>query len=1343
MRRIVWMGETPRIETMKLRIVTNKLLLTIVCLWSATLGRCLALDCVTISPLLHSGGYASTCPEIVGLGPVGWLDPDPCEYRGFVTFEVPASNIPYPSGELRLSVHSSFSPLNGARLELHAVSTSLQTLTNYSGNRQQVFADLADGELLGSLDLGNLASPPDGTGLDLQVVIPLTDVGLARVNASRGLKMAFGLSLAKPEGASRVNGIVRFLGDSTSGQHLILRKSEAIAPAVAVLNVVTQAVAGSTRSISAVACGSGPLTTQWVKDGVELPGQTNEILILESVLPEHSGVYQLRASNTIGIAVSDPIKMEVLPLALLLQPSEFTASDGVSGYCLYAVVRSLVPASFQWFFNGQIIPNSPSPFRCFDPITLADAGRYQLVGSNAFGSVTSSVAVVTVTPVAPSLESYPSGTARLAVGQAAEFYSFASGSSPISYQWLKGAAPIVGATGNRLVFREISASDAGNYQVVASNPYGSSTSQVFRIEVVPALFNGPLDVTGAEASRLMLWSQPVAMSGTSFQWYREGTPVEGAKDPFLIREPLSSVDVGRYFVVASNSYGMVTSAVARVELYRSEPSVSLYASEAMPVPMGDDFVLAALVSGAPSPRLQWRRDGVDIPGATNLTLSFPAATSADEGEYTVRAINSYGVALSAGFAVTVTNQPPRLEVVPVNPTESLGSLVTLQSRAIGGLPLTYQWRKSGGDLPGETNAALTLPKVKAEDAGNYEIVARNSVGEARHPFTLQVRAKTPLDQWDWILPYPQGNRLLDIASGGGRLVAVGRSGNVVTSTDGGHWERAIVDADCDLLQVAYGNGLFVAIGVTRAPTGMPGVGGIAPSSIMTGIVLISADGLTWSPGQSPSPFPTDIAFGNGVFVMAGSPSGATPVFNFTSVDGIHWTPQYHGWTRSYLVQFVNGEFWASDQGLLYRSADGKNWRPALRNLLGESTGFLAFGNGRYVAVGQYGQFGQTSTDSENWMPFVTTPQGLQSLAFGNGRFVATLFHDDETPTPNATPPAGTIITSEDGRLWTQRDSKIGQELESVIFADGRFWAVGEAGTISSSVDGIVWTPSPAATDIDYYGLTQKGDLIIAVGDDGTILTSTDSQTWTRQSTPSGRNLHAVHAAADIVVAGGRGGRIMTSPDAVRWTTRESATTNYVQRITWDGQWVGVCEGGDIIRSANGTDWSAVRTFPASDHEGVAYGDGYWLAVGGYFRLGESGSAVSTVFYSTDAIHWYEAGINVGVRLRDVVFGNGKFVAVGNDGMVVILTVNPALERPIQVENSYSVNQYSVFTRSYVNFRRIRFSEGLFMAVGNDGVMVSSRDLGLEWLRHRSRTSQNLHDILPAADASFYTVGNNG
>src|SRR5437867_9246663 len=70
---------------------------------------------------------------------------------------------------------------------------------------------------------------------------------------------------------------------------------------------------------------------------------------------------------------------------------------------------------------------------------------------------------------------------------------------------------------------------------------------------------------------------------------------------------------------------------------------------------------------------------------------------------------------------------PRIQTDPTSQTVEPGQDVRLFVSAING-PLSYQWRKAGAVLAGETNAALTISNVKPAHSGNYDAVVANPAG---------------------------------------------------------------------------------------------------------------------------------------------------------------------------------------------------------------------------------------------------------------------------------------------------------------------------------------------------------------------------------------------------------------------------------------------------------------------------------------------------------------------------------------------------------------------------------------------------------------------------------------
>ena len=86
-------------------------------------------------------------------------------------------------------------------------------------------------------------------------------------------------------------------------------------------------------------------------------------------------------------------------------------------------------------------------------------------------------------PVLPSVISQPL-TQTVTAGAPVTLSVSAGGDPPLKYQWVDGLAAIPGATGSLLSWPQIGSGNAGNYTVIVSNPWGSTTSAVATLTVI-------------------------------------------------------------------------------------------------------------------------------------------------------------------------------------------------------------------------------------------------------------------------------------------------------------------------------------------------------------------------------------------------------------------------------------------------------------------------------------------------------------------------------------------------------------------------------------------------------------------------------------------------------------------------------------------------------------------------------------------------------------------------------------------------------------------------------------------------------------------------------------------
>ena len=85
-----------------------------------------------------------------------------------------------------------------------------------------------------------------------------------------------------------------------------------------------------------------------------------------------------------------------------------------------------------------------------------------------------------------------------------------------------------------------------------------------------------------------------------------------------------------------------------------------------------------------------------------------------------------------------------------------------------------------------------------------------------------------------------------------------------------------------------------------------------------------------------------------------------------------------------------------------------------------------------------------------------------------------------------------------------------QDLNSVIYAQNEFIAVGNGGAIIASNDGTIWSPKVSNTNFNLNDIIYDGNRFITVGDNGTIGVSSDKNYWQPWSQQQYNN--AVHPA---------------------------------------------------------------------------------------------------------------------------------------------------------------------------------------------------------------------------------------
>jgi hypothetical protein len=273
--------------------------------------------------------------------------------------------------------------------------------------------------------------------------------------------------------------------------------------------------------------------------------------------------------------------------------------------------------SYRWTFNGTNLTNSAhisgatSSSLTVSNVIVDDGGSYRVIVSNNQGSITSSVATLTV--LLPPSVSPPVGTdvvVPVLLNSNVTFSRTATGTAPLSYQWYFNSSPMSdagrfsGATTTNLNITNVQTNDAGSYRLVITNLYGSATSDISTLSVV-----FPANVLTSPANRRVLeggvTTFSVTFTGTAplnFHWQKEGIDlvddarISGSTNASLTISNLQFADAGNYRVVVSNAYGVAISDLAVLTVATNLPPLS--GSVGVWGDLDNDGLMDVLLAGA-------------------------------------------------------------------------------------------------------------------------------------------------------------------------------------------------------------------------------------------------------------------------------------------------------------------------------------------------------------------------------------------------------------------------------------------------------------------------------------------------------------------------------------------------------------------------------------------------------------------------------------------------------------------------------------------------------------------------------------------------------------------------
>jgi len=312
-----------------------------------------------------------------------------------------------------------------------------------------------------------------------------------------------------------------------------------------------------------------------------LPGVTTDTLTLANVQPADAGDYRVVVTNAYGSATSAVAQLVLAqPPYIVADPTnQLVLPAGSAGFQIIA--GGTGPLGYQWFFNAtNLLPGATLDTLMLTNVQPTDGGEYRVVVTNAFGSSTSSVAQLLIAQP-PFIVIQPSNQIAV-LGGPVSFQVSASGSGPLSYQWLFADTNLLtDEVANTLTLTNVQPGDAGGYSVLVTNAFGSVTSSVANLLIAepPSVTLQPVGQTVSLGSNAVLNAAADGTGPLSYQWFFNFTnALPGATTGTLSLTNVQPEQAGVYALLVTNVAGSVLSEPARLRVLvppiAGAPSVS-------------------------------------------------------------------------------------------------------------------------------------------------------------------------------------------------------------------------------------------------------------------------------------------------------------------------------------------------------------------------------------------------------------------------------------------------------------------------------------------------------------------------------------------------------------------------------------------------------------------------------------------------------------------------------------------------------------------------------------------------------------------------------------------------
>ncbi|MDA3897860.1 MAG: immunoglobulin domain-containing protein, partial [Desulfobacteraceae bacterium] len=390
-------------------------------------------------------------------------------------------------------------------------------------------------------------------------------------------------------------------------------------------------------TFSLTTAGKPPLSYQWKKDHINIPGAISNSYTIKSVQKKDEGIYTCEVSNNFSNDIShDAMLVIFYPPEITSHPSSQTNDPDTSA--TFSVTASGTPPfSYQWMKDKTVISNAVADSYTIDSVSEKDEGTFTCTITNAAGTQTSEPAILSVNdPVQITKQPFPQSKKS---GEPVTFSVTAVGTLPLSFQWEKDSLDILGATEKSYTIDSVQKSDVGLYTCEIHNGFSNDISN----DIILVVKNPP-EILLHPLSQIKNPKMPVTFSITAsgtppfaFQWMKDGIAIDKAVTDSFIIDSVSKADEGTFTCTVTNDAGNMISNPAVLSV--NDPVQITQHPQSQLQKTGMPVTFSVTASGSLPLLFQWQRDGVNIDGATSQNFTIDSISKNDEGYFSCKVSN--------------------------------------------------------------------------------------------------------------------------------------------------------------------------------------------------------------------------------------------------------------------------------------------------------------------------------------------------------------------------------------------------------------------------------------------------------------------------------------------------------------------------------------------------------------------------------------------------------------------------------------------------------------------------------------------------------------------------------